>query len=225
MSIGVIVGAAVGLGGGWLLRVARRRGWAARDFVGIAVVVLAIAAYAAAVVLHGNGFVAAFCGGLAFGAAAGKRAPAELVLLEQVNGMFSLLVWLAFGAVAIPIMVHELDAATVLYAVASLTVVRMVPVALATLGSGLDRRTVLFIGWFGPRGLASLVFALIALEELGPEADGAITVIAMTVFLSVVTHGLTAGPLATRYGHAVARRELTTDSGTDSAADLGDSFE
>jgi NhaP-type Na+/H+ or K+/H+ antiporter len=87
--------------------------------------------------------------------------------------------------------------------VLSLTVARMVPVALSLLGSRLDRRTVLFVGWFGPRGLASLVFALLALEEVGPGADQAVSVIAATVLLSVLAHGFTAGPLATRYGRAV----------------------
>ena len=81
--------------------------------------------------------------------------------------MVSLLVWLAFGAVAIPIVVAQLDATMVLYAVLSLTLVRMIPVAVATIGAGFDRDTVLFVGWFGPRGLASLVFALLAFEEAG----------------------------------------------------------
>jgi len=94
----------------------------------------------------------------------------------------------------------------VVYAVLSLTVVRMIPVALATIGSGLDRSTVLFVGWFGPRGLASLVFALLALEELGPAADEAVAVIATTVLLSVLAHGVTAAPLAARYGKAAAAR-------------------
>jgi NhaP-type Na+/H+ or K+/H+ antiporter len=80
----------------------------------------------------------------------------------------------------------------------------MLPVALATLGAGLDRDTVLFIGWFGPRGLASLVFALLALEELGAGADEAVAVIGVTVFLSVLAHGLSAAPLAASYGKAAA---------------------
>jgi NhaP-type Na+/H+ or K+/H+ antiporter len=81
-----------------------------------------------------------------------------------------------------------------------------VPVALALIGAHLDRRTVLFIGWFGPRGLASLVFALLALEEIGPGADAAVAVIAVTVLLSVVAHGISAAPLADRYGAAGAPR-------------------
>ena len=93
-----------------------------------------------------------------------------------------------------------------MYAVLSLTVVRMVPVALASIGAGMDRDTVLFIGWFGPRGLASLVFALLALEALGSVADEAVAVIAVTVFLSVLAHGVSAAPLAARYGRAAAAR-------------------
>ena len=206
LAIGAAVGVAVGAGGGALLRWARGRGWAAEDFEGLAVLALALAAYAAALVLHGNGFVAAFCGGLAFGAAAGRRGSAELVFTEQVGGLVSLLVWLAFGAIAVPILADRVDWQAVLYAVLSLTVVRMLPVALALLGAGLDWRTVAFVGWFGPRGLASLVFALLAVEELGPAADEAVAVIAVTVLLSVLAHGFSAAPLATRYGRSAATR-------------------
>jgi sodium/hydrogen antiporter len=206
LAIGAAVGGGLGVAGGWLLRQARHRRWAAEDFAGIAVLALAVAAYAGALVTGGNGFVAAFIGGLAFGAAAGRRGPAELVFLEQSSGFLSLLVWLAFGVVALPIMLDSLDLVTVFYAVLSLTVVRMVPVALASIGSGLDRRTVLFVGWFGPRGLASLVFALLALEELGPGADEVVAVIAVTVLLSVLAHGVSAAPLAAKYGEAAAAR-------------------
>jgi NhaP-type Na+/H+ or K+/H+ antiporter len=171
-----------------------------------------LAAYAAALTLNGNGFVAAFCGGLAFGAAAGKRGPVELLFLEQASGLVSLLVWLAFGAIAVPGALERVEAATVLYAVLSLTAVRMVPVALATIGAGLDRRTVLFVGWFGPRGLASLVFALLALEELGAGAEEAVAVIGVTVLLSVIAHGVTAGPLANRYGRVMAEHGAERDS-------------
>jgi sodium/hydrogen antiporter len=206
LAIGVAVGVAVGFAGGWLLQWARRRGWAAEDFVGVAVLALAMLAYATALAVDGNGFVAAFCGGMAFGAAAGRRGPAELVFVEQASGGVSLLVWLAFGAIAVPIMVDRLDWSLVVYAVLSLTAVRMIPVALALIGSGLTRTTVLFVGWFGPRGLASLVFALLALEEMGSGADEAVAVIAVTVFLSVLAHGLSAAPLATRYGRATVDR-------------------
>jgi sodium/hydrogen antiporter len=217
LAIGVAVGVAVGAVGGGLLRWARREGWAAEEFTGIAVLALALGAYAGALVGHGNGFVAAFCGGLAFAATAGRRGPAEVAFLEQASGLVSLLVWLAFGAIAIPIMLGDLDLTVVLYAVLSLTVVRMLPVALVLVGAGLDRATVLFVGWFGPRGLASLVFALLALEELGPGADHAVTAIAVTVLLSVVAHGATAAPLAARYGRTHGDREAEPD---ESAAEV-----
>src|SRR3712207_5466743 len=87
----------------------------------------------------------------------------------------------------------------------------MVPVAIACVGAGLDRATVLFVGWFGPRGLASLVFALLALEDLGPGADGAVAVIGVTVLLSVVAHGASAAPLAARYGRTAAVEDADVD--------------
>ena len=211
LALGVVVGVAVGFVGGGLLRWARRRGWSAEEFVGIAVLALALGTYAGAVAVGGNGFVAAFCGGLAFGAAAGRRGPAEVVFLEQASGLVSLLVWIVFGVIAVPIVLNGVDLTTVLYAVLSLTLVRMLPVALVLVGAGLDRKTVLFIGWFGPRGLASLVFALLAVEELGPRADPAVVAIAITVFLSVLAHGLSAAPLAARYGRAVAAPEPEPD--------------
>jgi sodium/hydrogen antiporter len=144
---------------------------------------------------------------MAFGAAAGRRGPVEVLFLEQASGLVTLLVWIAFGVIAVPIVLRGVDWTTALYAVLSLTVVRMLPVALALIGAGLDRKPVLFVGWFGPRGLASLVFALLAVEELGPRADPAVVAIAVTVFLSVLAHGASATPLAARYGKAVGARE------------------
>jgi len=207
LGIGIVVGVGIGLAGGFALRWSRRRGWAADEFVGIAVLALALVTYTASLAIHGNGFVAAFCGGLAFGAAAGRRAPAELVFLEQASSLVSMLVWFAFGALAIPIVLVRADLVVVAYAILSLTLVRMVPVALACWGAGLDRKTVLFVGWFGPRGLASLVFALLALEDLGPAADDVVAIIGVTVLLSVLAHGLSAAPLAARYGKAMTERQ------------------
>jgi sodium/hydrogen antiporter len=117
----------------------------------------------------------------------------------------SLLVWLAFGAVAVVPAVENLNWQIALYAVLSLTLIRMLPVAVALAGSGQGWRTTAFVGWFGPRGLASVVFALLALEELGGKATTAVTVISTTVLLSVIAHGITAEPLARRYAAALSR--------------------
>jgi sodium/hydrogen antiporter len=206
LAVGILVGVAAGGAGGLLVNAARRRGWAADGFAGPAVLGLAVCAYASAVALHGNGFIAAFVGGLAFGTAGGPRGEPLVPFVEETGGLVSLLVWLAFGAVAVAPAVEGLTWQIVLYAVLSLTVIRMAPVALALAGARLDRATIALVGRFGPRGLASVVFALLALEELGsPAADHAVAVITITVLLSVA-HGATADPLATRYAQHLARQ-------------------
>ena len=136
------------------------------DFAGSAVLALAVCAYACALALHGNGFIAAFVGGLAYGATSGKPGERLVPYVEETGALVSLLVWLAFGAIAVVPAFENLTWQTALYAVLSLTVIRMVPVALALAGGRLGRGAVAFVGWFGPRGLASVVFALLALEDL-----------------------------------------------------------
>ena len=125
---------------------------------------------------------------------------------EEAGTLMSLLVWFVFGAV---MLVPGLDGATwrdVVFALLALTVVRMVPVALALAGTGLDRSTVAFVGWFGPRGLASVVFGLVAVDTLDPaEAKIVLAAVTVTVALSVLLHGVTASPLAARYGRVAAR--------------------
>ena len=125
--------------------------------------------------------------------------------VEETGALVSLLVWLAFGAVALVPAIKILTWPMVLYAILSLTIVRMAPVAVALVGARLGWATVVLVAWFGPRGLASVVFALLALEELGsPTADRAVAVITITVLLSVVAHGATAEPLAARYAKLLA---------------------
>ena len=208
LLLGVVVGVAVGAGGGALLRIARRRGWSSDEFAGPAVLALALLAYLGAVLIGANGFVAAFVAGSAYGTFAGRGGEKEVYYVEQTCGLASMLSWLVFGAVLIPAMATGWTWHILVYAVLSLTVVRMLPVAISMLGSRMDRATVLFVGWFGPRGLASIVFALIALEDLhdvpGP-IDEVVATIGLTVLLSVVAHGLSARPLAGRY--AAIRRD------------------
>jgi NhaP-type Na+/H+ or K+/H+ antiporter len=203
LALGLAVGGAVGGAGGWLVKVARRRDWVAEGFAGAAVLGLAVCAYASAIALHGNGFIAAFTGGLAFGSTSGRRGEPLVPFVEETGALVSLLVWLAFGAVAVAPMFDHLTWQLVVYAVLSLTIIRMAPVALALAGARLGWATTAFVGWFGPRGLASVVFALLALEDLGDKAASpAVAVITATVLLSVVAHGASAEPLARRYGAA-----------------------
>jgi NhaP-type Na+/H+ or K+/H+ antiporter len=212
LAIGVAVGVGAGLAGGRAMRTARRRGWVSEDFTGPGVLALALAAYAGTLWLDGNGFVAAFVAGLVFGNSAGRGGVREVFYVEQTAGFVSVLTWLLFGAVAVPVVVDHTDWRVIVYAVLSLTVVRMLPVALALIGTGLNPPTVAFIGWFGPRGLASIIFALIAVEELDSDVDRAVAVIGMTVLLSVFAHGLSAKPLAKRYGAGAAETVPAADA-------------
>jgi NhaP-type Na+/H+ or K+/H+ antiporter len=203
LAIGVTVGVVVGTGGAWAMRTARRRGWESEDFAGPAVLALALFAYTLTLWIDGNGFVAAFVGGLAFGNSSGRGGTKEVYYVEQTAGLVSVLTWLVFGAVAVPIVWDQASWRVAAYAALSLTVIRMLPVALALLGTGLSPATVAFIGWFGPRGLASVIFALIAADELQAEARDAVAVIGLTVLVSVFAHGFSAKPLAARYGASV----------------------
>ncbi|MFJ6573871.1 cation:proton antiporter [Streptomyces sp. NPDC091292] len=222
LAIGLGYGCVFGLVAGWLLKAALRRGWPAPDFVGAGVLALALLAYTSAVAIGGNGFVAAFMAGLVFGAVRGTPQP-EMQFVEQTAGLSSALVWLLFGAVLVPTAFDHLTWQAVVYALLSLTVIRILPVALALLGEGLGGRTTLFMGWFGPRGLASIIFGLLAVEELAPDAAKTVTpVVVCTVLLSVLAHGLTSVPLAERYGRTPAARRIdaTDPAGPSDSAEL-----
>jgi len=198
LPIGVVVGLAIGIAGGTSLRIAHRRGWSSEAIAGPAVLALALLAFVIATLLLANGYVAAFVAGIAFGASAGRGGTAEVYYVEQTCGLASMLCWMLFGALAVPTLAADWSWRILVYAVVSLTVVRMVPVALALIGSKVDWRSVIFVGWFGPRGLASVVFALIAAEDLHsvPGAvDDVVATIGLSVLLSVLLHGLTARPL------------------------------
>jgi NhaP-type Na+/H+ or K+/H+ antiporter len=206
LALGLLAGVAIGLGGGWLLRLARGRRWTTATSVAILVPILAFVSYFSALELDANGFVAAFVGGLVFGST--QRDAGEIGEFgEELGELFGLLVWLIVGALAVNVL-EDITWGMFGLALLALTVLRMVPVALALMGSGLDRTTVVFIGWFGPRGLASIVFGIIAIDAL-PAAEGRsiIALITLTVILSVLVHGVTARPLARRYGEQANDRD------------------
>jgi NhaP-type Na+/H+ or K+/H+ antiporter len=196
---GAALGAGIGLIGAVLLSRAERAGWSAASSRPLAVLALAVFAYATALVAGINGFIAAFVAGMAFGTVVADNE--LLAFAEETGTLLSLLVWFMFGAVMV---VPGFEAAgwrSGIFAVLALTVVRMVPVAVALIGAGFDKATVAFIGWFGPRGLASVVFGLIAVDSLAPkDADVVLGAVTVTVTLSVILHGITGSPLAERYG-------------------------
>ena len=157
-------------------------------------------AYGTANALGGSGFIAAFVAGMTFRLALGRDPGTLNELSEQVGNVLNGVTFVFFGAILLGPALGELSWELVLYAVLSLTVVRMLPVVIAMLGTHARAPTLGFLGWFGPRGLASIVFAVIVIEESNlPHEHLIVLAIYLTVGLSVFAHGLTAAPLAGRY--------------------------
>ncbi len=200
----VVVGGLVGAAGAWLLVVADARGWTSGTYRQVVYGALALAAFGLSAVAGGNGFIAAFVAGIAFRRVGDGRITDAQHLTEGLTVLMSIAVWLLFGAVLAGSVIGDgIVVAAVVYALLSLTVIRMGPVAIALAGAHLRREPVLFIGWFGPRGLASIAFgltAIVALEEAGVATEVLAQTVTWTVLLSVVLHGLSAGPLAARFG-------------------------
>ena len=200
IGFGTIGGVVAGALGALVLRRFAARGWMEGTWQQINAVATPLLAYTVAAALGGSGFIAAFVAGIVFGAVAGDRAEHSTFLAEQSGELLNAVTFLLFGAVLLGPALGELDWRVALYAVGSLTVVRMLPVALALLGTGMRRVTFGFLGWFGPRGLASIVFVLLLVEQTQlPERSLILTVVTWTVVLSVYAHGLTAWPGANRY--------------------------
>jgi NhaP-type Na+/H+ or K+/H+ antiporter len=196
---GLAAGLAAGILGGLLVRFADRRGWIGGEWRQIVPLAVALLAYTLAITLGGSGFIAAFVGGMAFGRFSGARGSVITLFTEETGGFVAAITWIGFGALALTLALPHITWQVVLYSGLSLTVVRMVPVAIALVGRGVRRPTVAFIGWFGPRGLASIVFALLALERGVPDGQVVLTTVVVTVALSVVLHGLSSAPLVAVY--------------------------
>jgi NhaP-type Na+/H+ or K+/H+ antiporter len=204
IGFGVLVGIGVGLGGGWLVSQASRRGWMTDSFQRLALLALALIAWALADQIGGNGFIAAFVGGLAVGPTV-EHVGERLIRFTEAEGqLLNLSVFFIFGVLVIGLK-GSLSWEVALYALLSLTVIRLLPVALSLAGTHLRVVSVLFMGWFGPRGLASIVLGLIVVAEAPTLAgrEEIELVVALTVLLSVLLHGLTAAPLSAAYARRV----------------------
>ena len=202
LGLAVVVAIVVGLVGGKLFLLAKERGWSTPTALQIGGMALALTAYLSSVAAGGNGFIAAFVGGLLFGHMA-RHSAHDMVEFTEVTGtLLSLFVWTSFGVSVVPGLLRSFDLRPLLFAVLALTLMRMLPVSIAMIGSGLRKDTVALMGWFGPRGLASVVFTLMAAEayhhaDLHP--DTLIAAAGWTILLSVILHGVSAQPLAGWY--------------------------
>ena len=195
VGIGCAVGLGLSLIGARLIRHSAERGWITETWRQLPVIALAVAAFALAQVLGGSGFIAAFIGGLLFGALVKEHKHRLLLAAEGTGDTLALITWVVFGAAVVGQSVGSFSWQTMAYAVLSLTVVRMLPVFLALAGFKLRTDEKLFMGWFGPRGLASIVFAVIVLNEKLPGGDTISMTVVCTIALSVIAHGLSATPL------------------------------
>lgn len=200
LGYGALAGVGAGVAAAAVVIVGVRQGSIVPFWLQVVPLAGAALAFGLAQPIGGSGFIAAWVGGAFFGGLRRREGGDVSYLIDETGALLAAITFIVFGAV---LLVPALESATwqvALYAVLSLTLVRMVPVGLAMLGTRTRRPTVAFLGWFGPRGLASIVFALLLVEEGGLPNDGVILVVTfVTVGVSVFAHGVSAAPLARRY--------------------------
>jgi NhaP-type Na+/H+ or K+/H+ antiporter len=200
LGIAALAGIAVGAVGAVAVVRASAAGWAEPGWLRLTTFAIPLAAFGLVTALGGSGFIGSFLAGITFGSVGGQEARRLTEFTDQTAEFLTASTLLLFGALILGPSLSSIDATIVVYAVLSLTVVRMVPVAIAMIGSRARPQTVAFIGWFGPRGLASIVFALILLEPSTiPGASTMFLAAVVTVGLSVFAHGLTSHPGASAY--------------------------
>jgi len=205
LVLGPLTGIILGILGAMATDRATARGWLGDDYIGIAILALAGLTYISAELIGGNGFIAVFFGGMVFGNRLQHPSTFLFEFMETEGQLLMLATFLIFGAVMLPEALEHAGIEHLVYALLSLSVIRIVPVLLALAGTGVRLPTQLFLGWFGPRGLASVLFLLLILEESGvPAGDEIFTVTVLTVALSALLHGLSAAPLANRYASHAA---------------------
>jgi sodium/hydrogen antiporter len=212
LGLGILLGIAIGLVGGWLLPVASRRKWMGEAFQQIAVVAMPLFCMLFAEMVDASMFIASFVAGLAVQIPFKEACKHSVEFAEEWGQLFNLAVFFLFGMIVIRDWAQFTPSCWI-YAILSLTIVRMLPVALALIGTGLSRGAVVFMGWFGPRGLASIVLGMVYLEqELHLPGEPKIRIVVMaTVVLSIFLHGLSALPgivVYSRYVEGLDRSAL-----------------
>jgi sodium/hydrogen antiporter len=216
LMLGPLLGALVGWVGGKAVDRASRLGWMSHAFQGLAAWSLAVLAYGVAEAFHGNGFIAAYFGGLTLGAHTPTVREKIQEFGEAEGQQLALFVFLLFGLSAVPRAIGYWDTRAWVYAALSLTVIRMVPVAISLIGTKLSWFTVAFIGWFGPRGIASVLYLLIVVNDLGLKGyEQTLSVIVLTVLLSIYLHGVSAVPLSALYARRGEGKEKNAAAGVE----------
>ena len=207
LTLGPGIGILLGWLGGHALMYAHKRGLSESHFEGVAAIAIAVTAYVGAGMVDGNGFIAAFCAGLAFGKVAKPRIKH---VQEFVESEGQILVWSSFfliGLVLLPEALHYLDLATLTLILLSLFVTRPLAIYLSLIGTGAKPTTRLFFGWFGPRGLATALFALLVVGEINQTYAEPVLMIAINaVWISTLLHGFSAAPGANWYARKASKK-------------------
>jgi sodium/hydrogen antiporter len=200
IGLGAVIGVFLSAVSSRLIRISMSRGWLAGSWLQIPVAALSLTIFAVAQLLGASGFIACFTAGIVFGQLPQDHKKKLLEGAEGTGDTLALVTWVAFGAAVVGPALSEVTGPVLVYAALSLTLVRVVPVFLCLAGTGTDRITRLFMGWFGPRGLASIVFVVIVIGAGLPGQRTLVMTVAWTILLSVLAHGLTAAPLAAAFG-------------------------
>ena len=204
LILGPVVGIIVGYIGARLITTAVEKEWMSCEFEKLSGLALPLIAFYLAEPLEGNGFMAAFFAGLIFGNFARKVAKPVHEFGEAEGSLLILLTFILFGAIMVPKAVAQLNLEIAVYAVLSLTAIRMIPVAISVAGKGILNSTILFMGWFGPRGAASILYVLIILKEDMLTRGGLIfNVAVITILLSVILHGVSSVPGVKAYAKSL----------------------
>ena len=198
IGIGIVVAVVLTMVGVKMIGFGYRRGWFTDIWIQLPVVTLALACFATAQSLHGSGFIAAFVGGLLFGHFADKDTHKLVLAGEGIAELLAMFTWVVFGSVYMGFYWLSMTADVIIYSLLSLTVIRMLPMVIALIGTGEKFETKLFLAWFGPRGLASIVFMVIVGASNLPAESILVHTVVCTITLCVVAHGLTANAWANR---------------------------
>jgi NhaP-type Na+/H+ and K+/H+ antiporter len=200
LGIGSLAGVGMVFAAWQLQRYSVRHGWQMPMWSQLTLPGLAVLCFAGAQTLGGSGFIAAFVGGLLAGHLFGEQKHHFLEASEEFGSLLSVITWLVFGALVIPRAWSSFTPEVWVYALLSLTLIRMLPVFISLAGTRFDTETKLFIGWFGPRGLATIVFGVMIMDSPLQARNTLLATAICTVLLSVLLHGLTANPWAARMG-------------------------
>ncbi|MDA8708185.1 cation:proton antiporter [Hellea sp.] len=197
VTLGPLAGLLIGGGAAYLFNVAHERDWTERPLAGLVFVSTSLAAFAFAHLIGGNGLIAAFIAGLAFGFILKGENDELFTFMESEGQLLTIITFFIFGALLLPLAMDHINIKTVALAIGFLTLIRMIPIWISLIGTGLKLGEKLFLGWFGPRGLASILFAIIIIEEYDiPISDEILACVVLTVAMSIILHGVSSRPLS-----------------------------